>query len=443
MNSVPRSTVADADSSYEEGKVRVLLIDDHALVADALREIFDSKDDIEFFYCSDPTSALKVVSRIRPTVILLDLIMPKLDGLDLLKEFRATVDLADVPIVVLSSKEEPETKEQAFAAGADDYLVKLPDEIEIIARVRYHSRAYLASRKLQDTVDELENAYSQLFQSEKMASIGMLVAGVAHEINNPIAFVTSNLNMLGEYYQDVFKLIDACAKLEERASGESEDVNSLTALRKELKIDFIREDIRQVLDECKDGLARVRNIVDNLRDFSRNGDAEPKLTDLHAELDRTLSIANNEIKYKADVSKEYGDLPEVECIPPQINQVMLNLLVNAAQAIEGRGVITIRTHAGALPDELREQDADDDRDVDWSSWVCVQISDTGAGIEPDTLRHIFDPFFTTKEAGKGTGLGLSVSRGIIRGHGGHIVAESEPGQGTTFSVWLPVRRANA
>lgn len=220
-------------------------------------------------------------------------------------------------------------------------------------------------------------------------------------------------------------------------------MNSLIALQKELKTDLIREDIGQVLNECKEGLARVRNIIDNLQYFSRSGEARPQLTDLHAELDRTISIANNEIKYKAEVNKEYGDLPEIECITPQINQVMLNLLINATQAIEGRGAITIRTHVGALPGELRKQDADDGPDVDRDSWVCVQISDTGSGIDPDTLRHIFDPFFTAKEVGKGTGLGLSVSYGIIRGHGGHIVAESEPGQGTTFSVWLPVRWADA
>lgn len=223
MNSVPLSTVANADSPHEEGKVRVLLIDDHASVADALRAIFDSHDDIEFFCCSDPTNVLKVASCIRPTVILLDLIMPEMGGLDLVKEFRATIDLADVPIVVLSSRDEPETKEQAFAAGADDHLVKLPDEIEIIARVRYHSRAYLVHRELQETVDELKKAYRQLFLSEKMASIGVLAAGIAHEINNPIAFVTSNLNSLEEYYQDVFRLIDACVKL-----GKGRQVNRRT-----------------------------------------------------------------------------------------------------------------------------------------------------------------------------------------------------------------------
>ncbi len=423
--------------------VRVLLIDEHVLIAEVLQAVFETHPDIEFSYCSDRSAAMELASRIHPTIILQVLSMPDVPGLDLVRNFRATPGLNDVPIVVLSANENPTAKEEAFLAGADDYLVKLPNEIEVVARVRYHSRAYTAHRELQSTEDKLERAHNQLLQSEKLASIGLLAAGVAHEINNPVAFVTSNLNSLQGYYQDVFNVIDAYAKLDEGLSVDSAQLAAAIEPNEKLQLDNLQQDIREVLDECKDGLSRVRKIVDNLKDFSRSGDTEWTWTDLHEELDRTVGVAINEIKYKADVSKEYGDLPMVQCVPSQINQVILNLLVNAAQAIEGRGAITITTRTGALPYELRGVYAGDGADADPDAWVCVQISDTGTGIDAHTLQHIFDPFFTTKEVGKGTGLGLSVSSGIIQSHDGHILVDSEVGAGTTFSIWLPVVQPGA
>lgn len=440
MSALPRRAITDPDPPHDEGIIRVLLVDDHSLVADALRTIFEPHADVEFFYCSDPSSALKVAQRIRPTVILQDLIMPEVSGVDLVREFRTVPDLMIIPIVMLSSKEDPQSKEEAFSAGANDYLVKLPDEIEIVARVRYHSGAYVAHLRLQETVDELKKVNSQLFQSERMASIGLLAAGVAHEINNPVAFITSNLNSLKDYYDDVFRMIDVYQELEDSLCDKGNDLESIRAIKKQLKLTDVREDIEQILDECKDGLSRVRKIVEDMRGFSRSDDATMQPTDLHEELDRTLNIASNEIKYKADVKKTYGNLPKVECIPSQVCQVFLNLLVNAAQAIDGRGSIGIETVTQTLPENLASQVDDRDVDADADPWVCVRISDTGNGIDPESVRHIFDPFYTTKEVGKGTGLGLSLSYGIVQRHGGFLEVESEPGEGTTFSVWLPGRQ---
>ena len=181
-------------------------------------------------------------------------------------------------------------------------------------------------------------------------------------------------------------------------------------------------------------MSRVRKIVDNLKSFSRTSDSEWKWADMHEELDRALSLASNELKYKAEIVREYGDLPQVQCIPTQLNQVFLNLLVNAAHAMEGRGRITISTTRSAVPKEVESQPGSN------GEWVCIKVADNGKGIDDDTLARIFEPFFTTKEVGKGTGLGLSVSLGIIHGHNGHIGVESEPGVGTTFTVWLPVAR---
>ena len=431
----------DSVSPTDGGQIRVLLVDEHEPVADTLRNILEPHDDIAFFACTDPKHALSVAKRVQPTVIFQDLTLPDGPGIELVRMLRAEPDLADVPIVVLSSTDEPAAREEAFASGADDFVVKLPGDIEVVARIRYHSRAHITHRTLKDTVRKLEMAQNQLVQSEKMASIGLLAAGVAHEINNPIAFITSNLNSLKSYHKDIFSVIDAYAKLSEDKSSELLAPESLKSIHDKLPLDIIKKDIGQILDECRDGLSRVRKIVENLKGFSRTNESQLQQTDLHAELERTLGIASNTIKYKADISRVYGDLPAVECIPSQINQVFLNLLVNAAQALNDRGTIKIETFSGpSPPGDLQQPDSGSASYAPEDPWVCVRISDTGIGIDPENLQHIFDPFFTTKPADEGTGLGLSLSNEIVQRHGGHIEVDSTLGEGTSFSVWLPVRQ---
>ena len=269
---------------------------------------------------------------------------------------------------------------------------------------------------------QLEEAQNQLLQQDKMASIGQLAAGVAHEINNPIGFVSSNLNSLRQYVTGLLDLSEACDAAV-AAPGDATAAAALTKKREEVEIEFLREDLPLLLDECAEGLGRVKKIVQDLKDFSRAGaEDEWQWTDLHRGLDSTLNIVNNEIKYKAKVVKEYGTLPEIECLPSQLNQVFMNLLVNAAHAIEGQGTITVRS--GADENEL---------------WV--EVADSGSGIAPENLKRIFEPFFTTKPVGKGTGLGLSLSYSIVQKHGGRIEVDSELGRGTAFRVTLPLVRA--
>jgi signal transduction histidine kinase len=275
--------------------------------------------------------------------------------------------------------------------------------------------------ELQQLNQQLEETQSHLMQSEKMASIGQLAAGVAHEINNPIGYVYSNLGTLEKYVQDTFGMLDLYEQAE--VSITDPDVRARLKVSKDkLDIAFLKEDLRALMEESKDGITRVKKIVQNLKDFSHvDASDEWHLSDLHQGLDSTINIVNNEIKYKADVVRDYGDLPEVECLSSQLNQVFMNLLVNAAHAIEERGTITIRS--GCEGNEV---------------WITV--TDTGKGIEPAHLKKIFDPFFTTKPIGKGTGLGLSLSYGIMQKHHGRIEVQSEPGKGTTFRVSLPVRQ---
>ncbi len=275
--------------------------------------------------------------------------------------------------------------------------------------------------KVQTLLTKVQEIQAQLLQSEKMSAIGQLAAGVAHEINNPIGYVYSNLNGLEKYLQDIFNMLDSYEQAES-AIADSAVRTCVQAAREKLDLPFLKKDIRALMSDSKEGVNIVRGIVKNLKDFSHidAGDDNWHYADLHVGLNNTLNIVNNEIKYKAEVIKQYGEIPEVECLASQLNQVFMNLLINAAQAIEKRGSITLRS--GTKGDE-----------------VWLEVSDTGNGIAPENLQKIFDPFFTTKPVGKGTGLGLSLSYSIIQKHHGRIEVSSEVGKGTTFVVWLPVK----
>ncbi len=295
---------------------------------------------------------------------------------------------------------------------------------ELLASLHESNQALTLEREEQQSlIADLKAAQNQLLQSEKMASIGQLAAGVAHEINNPIGYVHSNLGTLEKYILDLFSVLAAFEAAEGDFPPDSASLARIRAYKETLDLPFLREDIPILMAESREGITRVKKIVQDLKDFSHVDEAEWQWCDLHRGLDSTLNIVWNELKYKAEVIKEYGVLPEIECIPSQLNQVFMNLLVNAGHAIESHGAITIRT--GREGDE-----------------VWVEVADSGKGIAPEHLARIFDPFFTTKPVGQGTGLGLSLSYGIVKKHHGRIEVESAAGKGTTFRVWLPVKQAD-
>ncbi|MBF8795455.1 hybrid sensor histidine kinase/response regulator [Pseudomonas monteilii] len=280
-----------------------------------------------------------------------------------------------------------------------------------------------ASEALQSEIDERKQLESQLVQSEKLASLGQLAAGVAHEINNPIGFISSNLGTLDGYFQQLSRMLDAY-RTAETALGDSDTAQRLRQLREQIELDFLLEDIPLLIRESKEGIGRVSQIVKDLKDFSRvDTQQQWQWANLQQGIESTLNIVASELKYKADLIKEYQPLPDIECLPSQINQVVMNLVVNAAQAMgPERGTITLRT--GQQGDS-----------------VWIEVADTGAGIAPQVLPKIFDPFFTTKPVGQGTGLGLSLSYGIVKKHGGDISVNSTVGAGTTFRVQLPLRQS--
>ena len=273
------------------------------------------------------------------------------------------------------------------------------------------------TRHLKQANEELKETQSQMLQNEKMASIGQLAAGVAHEINNPMGFIGSNLNSLAKYLSRIGEFL----RLQDDLIGgclAAEKLEELREKRRKYKIDYLLEDSVELIEESLEGSTRVQKIVQDLKSFSRVDRAEVQRADLNECLNTTISIVWNELKYKTTLEKEYGELDPLFCHPQQLNQVFMNILVNAAQAIEKQGVVKVRTW----------QDPDHQ---------YVAISDNGSGIPPEIRGKIFEPFFTTKEVGAGTGLGMSIGYDIVKKHGGEIRLESQVGAGSTFTVVLP------
>ncbi len=300
-------------------------------------------------------------------------------------------------------------------------------EVELAVKQRVEAELLHDKEEQQMLIRQLEEAHNQLLQSEKMASIGQLAAGVAHEINNPIGFIHANLSTLQSYVHDLLNLLAQWQNVAYTLSQASptlpipaliQQLDAIQHAEKDIDLAFIRDDITTMIQETQEGTQRVKRIVQDLKDFSHVDHGEWGWEDIHKGIDSTLNIVNNELKYKATIVKHYGNLPKVHCILSQLNQVFMNLLVNAAHAIAHHGTITITTGS----------------DLDW---VWIEFKDTGAGIAPEHLKCIFDPFFTTKPIGQGTGLGLSLSYGIMQKHRGNISAESTVGEGTTFRLMLP------
>ena len=289
------------------------------------------------------------------------------------------------------------------------------------AQIQARETALITSRDaLAESSARLLASQRQLIQSEKMASLGTLAAGVAHEINNPMGFIQGNLSALNDYQRVLRGLIEDYRNLiEARAECEPELQQRWSARLEGEDIDFLLEDIESLVADSLEGSRRVTAIVAGLRSFAHSGESRDESVDVNECVRAALTIANNELKYKADVTHDLIELPSIRGNTAQITQVLVNIFVNAAQAIEGWGEIHIETGVEGR-------------------FVVVHVRDTGCGIEPQHLDQLFTPFFTTKPVGFGTGLGLSISHGLVESHGGHIQVESEPGRGSRFSIHLPI-----
>lgn len=451
---------------------QVLLVDDdvdiHAALRLSLQDMLVEGVPLQLLDAYSAAEARELLAHnTEIALILLDVVMETSDaGLTLVRHIRQETRNRTVRIVLLTGQPgySPQ-REIIMNYEIDDYRLKsdlsadklftcvyaelrtyqalrmleqkrlveqLADEVQganaqLKVEIAEHQRAQaVADARMHDLVvlnRKLEDAQNKLLQSEKLASIGLLAAGVAHEMNNPIGFVNSNLGTLKHYAESLLAIIDAYEAAEAAADPCPAGLFSkAVALKADCELEYLKEDLRQLFRESEEGLDRVRKIIQALKDFARTDAAETwRLDDINQGLESTLCVVWNQLKYKCEVRKEYGDLPAIECVMSNLNQVFMNLLINAAHAIHDKGVVTVRT--GCAGDE-----------------VWVEIADDGEGIAPENLSHIFDPFFTTRAVGKGTGLGLSISYGIIEKHHGRIEVDSELGRGTRFRIGLPVRQ---
>ena len=416
------------DREFEDllGKPRVLIVDDSPTVRALIRKSLKDR-----YECSEAETVLEAFDQLKTreyAVVIADIIIPGLSGIELLR--RAVEEYPNVAVIMVSGVDRPQRALDALRLGAFDYIIKPFDPYSLELTVdravdrrkllinaeRYKADLENRNRELAKRKAQLETLQVQMVQSEKMASLGRLAAGVAHEVNNPVGFIYSNLDLLEK---------DFCAMREILAFFDAADLpqevrTSADQLRSRLRFLSDGSQTAEMIRDCMEGAQRIKSIVQNLRTFSRLDEADIKQTDLNEGIDSTIRLLSRYFSdAKVQLERCYGDIPPVECFAGQMNQVWMNVLANAAQALPATGgKVTIRTS--------RAGDS-----------VVVEVSDSGKGIPKADLERIFDPFFTTKELGEGTGLGLSISFGIIKKHNGTISARSET-VGTTFTIRLPI-----
>jgi len=402
--------------------MKVLIAEDEA-VSRHLLQSYLRQWGHEVVAAADGAAAWRLFQEQELLLVLSDWEMPQMDGLELIRHIRQSVSGPFVYIILLTARSQKQDIIAGLEAGANDFVTKPFDRGELRVRVQAGERIIKLERELAEQNRALREAQAALVQSEKLASLGQLAAGVAHEINNPIAYVANNLAVLRRDVPAALQILDKYREGREALQQTAAEIAAeAERLEEELDLAFVRESLPRLFERSLDGLARVRDIVKNLRDFARLDEADFKEADLVAALRSTIEIVGHEIKkHQIDLRTDLAPLPPVLCHPGKINQVFLNVLMNAIQACPPRAVIEVRT-----------------RNDEAGQGVVVEIEDGGSGIQPEFLSHIFDPFFTTKPVGQGTGLGLSVSYGIIRDHGGSIEVDSVVGRGTLFRIRLPL-----
>ncbi len=409
------------DGGAEDTRSEVLVVEDNPDMRRLLQALLSTAFRVRT--APNGRAGLEAIRARRPDVILSDIMMPEMSGLDLCGAVKSDPETRGVPFILVTSKGEREMRVEGLEKGADDYVEKPFHPRELLARVRSFARL----RQLQEDVEErnvalndslaaLKQAQAQLVHREKMSSLGQLVAGVAHELNNPIGFIQGNLGFLEEHVRSVLKLLE---RYEEELQSDVERHARIRRLRDESKADYLLSDLDSVLAGIREGVERTVGIVGDLRTFSTLDRSDVIHVDLRKSVDSTLNLLRARLR-PVHVVREYADVPTVECLAGQVNQVFMNLLTNACDAIGSPGEIRIR---------IGMEDA---------SRVFVEIQDNGSGMSHDVQQRIFEPFFTTKEVGKGTGLGLSISHGVIQRHCGSIQVTSAPGEGSRFRVILPV-----
>ncbi len=377
--------------------------------------------------------ALKAAAADPPDLFLLDIMMPGMDGYEVCRRIKADIKLRDIPVVFLSAKDETSDKIKAFQVGGIDYITKPFQVEEVLARVENHLRLRhyqkeLANKNcyLEQTLEKLQSAQTQLVQSEKMASLGVLTAGIAHEINNPVNAINSSAIGLKKLLKKLLELLDLQEEIDK--NNLESMLKKIILFKEEIQYDELKMGVGILIKNIENGSNRTANIVRSLQTFSRLDDDSVSYSSIHYNLDSTLSLLVHRIKNNINIVKNYGDIPKIYCYPAKLNQVFMNLLTNAIDSVEKRAekdlkIITITTNLV----ENRN-----------GNFVEIEIADTGTGIDDSIKDRIFEPFFTTKDVGEGTGLGLAITHGIVTSHEGNISVRNNESGGATFTLLLPV-----
>lgn len=443
----------------------ILVVDDEPANLSLLKNALASTG-LKVRVVTSGNKALDIIQKQQPILILLDISMPGIDGFETCRLIKSNPDTANIPVIFATALSENEQKIKGFSLGAVDYITKPFHVEEVLARVKVqialqqltttlrHKNQQLeqeirsreiaestlqqTNHKLQQSLEELKNTQVQLIQSEKMSSLGILVAGVAHEINNPVSFIYGNLEPAQNYCQH---LIDLINRYQQEYPSPSQELRNYI---NEIDLPFLENDLPKLFDSLGKGAERIRQIVLSLRNFSRLDEADMKAVNIHEGIDNTLLILNNRLKCQSKqpdihVEKDYENLPLIECYPGQLNQVFMNILANAIEAIEESNSQKSTHDLQLNPGKIHISTTTFNH-----RHILIRISDNGVGI-PECIRaKLFDPFFTTKPIGKGTGLGLSISHHIVtEKHKGSLTCDSILGRGSSFVIKLPIQNGTA
>jgi signal transduction histidine kinase len=422
----------------------ILVVDDTSTNLKVISEVL-SDAGFEVAIATDGERAIKQVQHIQPDLILLDVMMPGIDGFETCRRLKSSPSTQDIPVIFMTALSDVSDRVKGFSLGAVDYITKPFQEQEVLARVRLHLKVRNHNKELErlvaertadltDALEQLKQSQLQLVQQEKMSVLGGLVAGVAHEINNPIGFIAGNLKPASEYVQDLFHLIELYQQHYPDAVAEIQD--EIDAI----DLDYVREDLPKLLFSMKEGVNRICSISNSLRSFSRADSNHKVPFNVHEGIDSTISILGHRLKANEQrpaitVMKDYDDLPLIQCFPGQLNQVFMNLLANAIDALEEANQSKSYEEIQADPNWIRVKTCFDEE----NEQILIHFQDNGIGMPEIVKQQVFDYLFTTKPLGKGTGLGLSISHQIItKKHQGTLSVNSKLEQGAEFIITLPI-----
>ncbi|MDP5017690.1 MAG: hybrid sensor histidine kinase/response regulator [Dolichospermum sp.] len=426
----------------------ILVVDDSytnlLIIADLLKY-----SGFDVAIASDGESALQQVECKPPDLILLDLVMPGIDGFEICKRLKSNPTTSDIPVIFMTGMADTDSKVKGFELGAVDYIIKPFQATEVLARLKTHLqlrnltktlefRVAAKTSELTKALAELQASQAQLVQKEKMSALGNLVAGVAHEINNPLGFIAGNLQPAIEHIQDLLHIIDLYQ------SYYPQPIPELQAEISDIDLDFIRDDLPSLIASMQEGVLRIRDITTSLRTFSRGDKDRQVLCNIHDCINSTLIILKHRLKSTANrpdiqVIKNYAKLPLIQCFSGPLNQVFMNILANSIDAIDESNYGRTLENILANPNKI---DIQTNLSEDGNS-VIIEIKDNGVGMSPTTQEKIFEHLFTTKAVGQGTGLGLSIVKEIIIvKHGGNIEVNSVVGKGSEFVITLPINNKN-